>query len=145
MACAPEFASPEVARTHFDHDGTYDGGTADWWAFGIVAFELLANRQPWWDPDSEGLLATLAGMATPLTFPEGPVLCRRGEALCRELLSTTDDTFRRRCDCDLRQHEFFVGLDWDILGQGDAPDLPTDLEIQTAARFPEYSFDIIPL
>jgi serine/threonine protein kinase len=152
VACAPEFAAPEVARTHKDYcDGAadavhpYDGGTADWWAFGVVAFELMASRPPWWDPNANRLLALLAAGPPVVSFPEGVAVHPDGMSLCQELLCPDDDAFRCRCDDDIRSHAFFAGVvDWDKLGEGEGPDPPTREEIETAARFPEYPLDTIP-
>jgi len=40
----PEYLAPEVIRN------TGHGLAVDWWAFGILIFELLVGQPPFWDP-----------------------------------------------------------------------------------------------
>lgn len=133
VCCAPEFAAPEVASS----EGGYDGGGADWWALGVVGFELFFGTPPWWKRDASELLNLLA-TGPKLVFFDADVP-QSAKALCSTLLDPSPSRRLQSCEGDaLKQHTFFEIIDWDMLEAGEcAPPLsPTQSEIQTASRHP---------
>lgn len=80
----------------------------DWWAFGILAHELLCGRTPW-QSTNKGLRKEI--ITTEVVPPRR--LSKDASDLITSLLNK-DVTMRLGCseEVDIRQHPFFANVDW---------------------------------
>lgn len=104
----PEYLAPEVLlnRGH--------GKGVDWWTLGIFLFEMLAGQPPFVDDDTMGIYSQI--IEGRLVFPK--FFERGAKSLIRHLV--TQDVARRfgclrRGADDVKDHKFFLGLDWEAL------------------------------
>lgn len=129
----PEYLAPEVIK------GKVYSFEVDWWALGVLIFEMLAGYPPFYDENPFGIYEKI--LLGRLVFPTHFDSSSRD--LIKRLLAP-DRTKRlgnlRDGTCDVKKHRFFKGIDWDALlkKQVVAPIIPdTDHEGDTS-NFEEY-------
>lgn len=106
----PEYLAPEVIRKE-----AY-GRSVDWWCLGAVLYEMLYGLPPFYSRDTSVMYDAI--LHKPLHFREHIAVSAAGKDLLRGLLQK-DGRIRLGSgptDFDeLRQHEFYAGIDWDAL------------------------------
>ncbi|WOL07886.1 protein kinase PINOID-like [Canna indica] len=101
-----EYVAPEVAS------GCPHGSPVDWWAYGVLLYELLYGRTPFAGPTNEATLRNI--VKQPLSFPAAP--SKAGSSVARDLITgllVKDPAARlgsRRGAADVKAHPFFKGL-----------------------------------
>ena len=101
----PEYLAPEIIQ------GQGHSYTVDWWALGILLFEMLAGSAPFVDSSAFGIYQRI--LQGRIEYPRD--MDHRAKDLIRKLL-TFDCTKRlgSRPE-DVRGHKFFRNLNWDSL------------------------------
>ena len=104
----PEYLAPEVLE-----DNDY-GRAVDWWGLGVVMYEMMCGRLPFYNRDHEVLFELI--LMEEVKFPA------RISDLARALLSgllIKDPNNRlgggRRDAEDIKEHPFFASIDWQVL------------------------------
>lgn len=107
----PNYISPELLRGE-----EYDF-SVDWWALGVLLFEMLAGKSPFDTPDSseDALFQTI--LEKTIRIPRG--LSHRAQNILRAFLKK-DPAERLGCDpnkgfSEIKSHEFFKTIDWEQL------------------------------
>ena len=129
----PEYLAPEIIQSK-GH-----GKAVDWWAVGVLVFEMLAGYPPFYDENPFGIYQLI--LAGKIEFPR--FVETHARDLVRKLL--TADRAKRLGNLkgggdDVRKHKWFRGLDFIGLFNRclTAPFVPTvDNEADTA-HFEEY-------
>lgn len=106
MCGTPEYLPPEILNR------AGHGTAVDWWNLGMVLYEMLTGRPPWYTQDREELFVRLR--EAELEFPEG--LSIEAMDLIQGLL--TRDPAQRLGAIDPREityHPFFGDIDWNLL------------------------------
>uniref|UniRef100_M4BAS1 Protein kinase domain-containing protein n=1 Tax=Hyaloperonospora arabidopsidis (strain Emoy2) TaxID=559515 RepID=M4BAS1_HYAAE len=106
MCGTPEYLPPEILN-RVGH-----GTAVDWWNLGMVLYEMLTGRPPWYTQDRQELFHRLRGAE--LQFPQG--LTMKAMNLIEGLL--TRDPAKRLGAIDVREityHPFFADIDWSLL------------------------------
>nr|XP_029117962.1 protein kinase PINOID [Elaeis guineensis] len=114
-----EYVAPEVAG------GRPHGSAVDWWAYGVLLYEILYGRTPFAGPTNEVTLRNI--VKQPLAFPpaRGPA-----DSAARDLISgllVKDPASRfgsRRGAADVKAHPFFKGLNLALLRSHRPPVIP---------------------
>jgi len=105
----PEYLAPEVLE-----DNDY-GRSVDWWGLGVVMYEMMCGRLPFYNRDHDVLFELI--LMEELRFPSG--LSREGRSLLSQLLDK--DPHKRLGSSssdaqDVMAHRFFNNIDWkDVL------------------------------
>ncbi|KAI9168238.1 Serine/threonine kinase [Blastocladiella emersonii ATCC 22665] len=104
----PEFMAPEIL-----FEQNY-GRAVDWWAFGVLVYEMICGQSPFRGDDEEEIFEAI--LHDEVLYPI--TMSRDAVALCQGLL--TKDPRRRLgagpADADeIKRHPFFRGVDWDAL------------------------------
>ncbi|THU74138.1 hypothetical protein C4D60_Mb04t30180 [Musa balbisiana] len=114
-----EYVAPEVAS------GRPHGSAVDWWAYGILLYELLFGRTPFAGPTNEATLRNI--VKQPLAFP--PPSSDPSSA-ARDLIAgllAKDPAVRlgsRRGAADVKAHPFFKGLNLALMRTCRPPVVP---------------------
>ncbi|GAA5958760.1 hypothetical protein JCM3765_006027 [Sporobolomyces pararoseus] len=138
----PEYISPEIITA------TGHGAAADWWALGILLFELLAGYPPFFaDHPLEIYEKILAGK-----FSVPPHIDPVAKDLIRRLL--TADLTKRLGNLsggaqDVKAHRWFEGVDWDAVKRKEirAPIIPVTHipgDSSNFERFPVADLSTLP-
>eukprot|EP01112_Ceratiomyxa_fruticulosa_P001789 TRINITY_DN1195_c0_g2_i1.p1 TRINITY_DN1195_c0_g2~~TRINITY_DN1195_c0_g2_i1.p1 ORF type:complete len:464 (-),score=68.51 TRINITY_DN1195_c0_g2_i1:327-1718(-) len=104
----PEYLAPEIIQSK-GH-----GKAVDWWALGILIFEMLAGYPPFFDDNPFGIYEKILGGR--IQFPSH--FDPNAKDLIRKLLAS--DRTRRLGNLkgganDVKQHKWFKGVEWDLL------------------------------
>ncbi|WZN62896.1 cAMP-dependent protein kinase [Chloropicon roscoffensis] len=106
----PEYLAPEIIQSK-GH-----GKSADWWALGILIYEMLAGYPPFYDENPFGIYQKI--LANKLEFPRHFDV--HAKDLVKKLLQS-DRTKRLGClkngAEDIKKHKWFKGYDWVSLNQ----------------------------
>jgi len=140
----PEYMAPEMIDTPHAHDRM-----VDWWALGVLTFELLTGQVPW---DDQAAIETMAQILTirkgqesgipEQLLPSGSILVKD---FIKKLLTVNEEQRmgRKRGGADVREHTWFVyaGFDFAALRAGTmrAPYQPPGKVIEK--RLPDNSDD----
>ncbi|KAI9908034.1 hypothetical protein PsorP6_003391 [Peronosclerospora sorghi] len=106
MCGTPEYLPPEILNR------AGHGTAVDWWNLGMVLYEMLTGRPPWYTQDRQELFDRLRGAE--LEFPQG--LTPEAMSLIEGLLKR--DPAKRLGATDVREityHPFFGEIDWNLL------------------------------
>lgn len=102
-----EYLPPEI------HSGVGGGLGVDWWAMGMLLYEMLIGVPPWYDHDRDAVVSRI--MNDPLQWPTPD--CVSSEAMnFIEGLLQKDPSKRTGCRgggaSEVLTHAFFRGVDW---------------------------------
>jgi len=110
----PEYLAPEVL------DDVNYGLAVDWWGVGVVMYEMMVGRLPFYNQNHEIMFGNI--LAAEVRFP------RSISAEARDLLGgllVKDPRHRlgggRNDAQDIMRHVFFASIDWDMLVQKKIP------------------------
>lgn len=129
----PEYLAPEIIQSK-GH-----GKAVDWWAIGILIFEMLAGYPPFYDENPFGIYQKI--LAGKIEFPRH--FDQNARDLVRKLL-TADRTKRFGClragAEDIKRHKWFKGKDWDLAleRQLKPPFVPGYRAANDTSNFDEY-------
>ncbi|KAI9218287.1 kinase-like domain-containing protein [Blastocladiella britannica] len=104
----PEYLAPEIIQ------GRGHCRAVDWWALGILIFEMLCGYPPFFDDTAYGIYEKI--LQGRIAFPA--FVDPAAKDLIKRLL--TADTSRRIGNLragadDIKQHAWFRGVDWDVV------------------------------
>merc|ERR1711871_565214 len=104
----PEYLAPEIIQSK-GH-----GKAVDWWALGVLIYEMLAGYPPFYDENPFGIYQKI--LAGKIDFPRHFDV--HAKDLIKKLL-TADRTKRLGClknqAGDITKHKWFRGMDWNAL------------------------------
>lgn len=129
----PEYLAPEIIQSK-GH-----GKAVDWWALGILIFEMLAGYPPFFDDNPFGIYEKI--LAGRIYFP--PHIDPTAKDLIKKLL-TADRTKRlgnlKGGSDDIKNHKWFRGVDWQGLLDKTvgAPIVPPSIHPGDTSNFEKY-------
>lgn len=130
----PEYLAPEVL------EDTEYGPAVDWWGVGVVLYEMVCGRLPFYNSDHEALFTLI--MNAEVRFP------RALSPLARSLLGgllTKEPTLRLGggpADAqDIMKHPFFAPINWiDLVAKKIPPPFKPHVENDTDTRYFDAEF-----
>ncbi|PAA74800.1 hypothetical protein BOX15_Mlig032341g1 [Macrostomum lignano] len=126
----PDYIAPEIIN-HQPY-----GKSVDWWAFGVLIYEMLAGQPPFDGEDEEELFASITDQT--VSYPK--IMSKEAVSLIRGLL-TRDPKKRLGCTPDgereIREHVFFRRIDWNRVENREVqpPYLPTITSDKDVSNF----------
>ncbi|GJP46540.1 hypothetical protein CLOM_g5814, partial [Closterium sp. NIES-68] len=121
----PDYLAPEILL------GTGHGATADWWAVGVMLFELLCGVPPFNAPSPEIIFDNILNRDIP--WPEVPeeMSYEAMDLIDRLLHPEPSQRLGARGAEEVKAHPFFANIRWETLAQEQAafvpsPDSPHD-------------------
>lgn len=130
----PEYLAPEIIQNQ-GHDKT-----ADWWALGILLFEMLSGYPPFYDDNPLGIYKRIIE-----GYYEIPQFIRpRARDLIKRLL-TADRSIRLGCSErgaeEVKEHKWFIGVDWVMVTN---KEIPTPWKPDIKSSIDTHYFDKYP-
>ncbi|CAI5723483.1 unnamed protein product [Hyaloperonospora brassicae] len=106
MCGTPEYLPPEIL------DRVGHGTAVDWWAMGMVLYEMLTGLPPWYTRNRQKLFDRVRN--APLTFPDevDPVACDFIGGLLRR---DPNKRLGSKSADEVKNHAYFAGLNWQDL------------------------------
>ncbi|KAJ3328080.1 camp-dependent protein kinase catalytic subunit [Blyttiomyces sp. JEL0837] len=135
----PDYLAPEIIQSK-----GY-GKAVDWWALGVLIYEMLAGHPPFYDEDHFKLYEKILACKVKFASHFDPI----AKDLIKRLL-TADLSKRfgnlRAGPTDIKQHKWFSGLDWDRMVdlRIQAPYLPPTRGDGDSSNFDSYPEDYEP-
>ncbi|CAD6581737.1 MAG: serine/threonine protein kinase, AGC [Cyphobasidiales sp. Tagirdzhanova-0007] len=138
----PEYLAPEIINS------AGHGKAADWWAFGVLLFEMLCGYPPFFDESPWGIYEKI--LAGNFAFP--PHVDPVARDLVRRMLSS-DRSKRlgnlRNGAMDVKNHQWFDGVDWGAVERRliPAPIIPrikSTSDSQNFERYPTIPIESLP-
>jgi serine/threonine protein kinase len=130
----PEYLAPEILR------GEGSSFSSDWWAFGVLVYEMLVGETPFVDQNENHMyhLICHGEFSVPIGVDEVTQDLLRG-------LLTVDATKRLGCAAsgaeEIKSHPWFDAIEWDKVHDHvyDAPIIPCVADMSDSANYPEYT------
>ncbi|KAJ4907837.1 Phototropin-2 [Raphanus sativus] len=118
-----EYIAPEIIT------GAGHTSAIDWWALGILLYEMLYGRTPFRGKNRQKTFANI--LHKDLTFPSSIPVSLVGRQLINVLLNRDP---RKRLGTkgganEIKQHAFFRGINWPLIRDMDPPPLDVPLRI----------------
>lgn len=134
----PDYIAPEVIK------GEEVTNAVDWWAVGIIAFEFMTGNLPFNDESPEKIFENIINKR--IRWPPGIETAISPEALdfIKSLMTyEVSERLGSKSSQDVKNHAFFKGINWDNLGELEAPFIPNvDNEIDTTFFTDAKKFDL---
>ncbi|CAM8904609.1 unnamed protein product [Rhodiola kirilowii] len=120
-----EYVAPEIIT------GAGHGGAVDWWALGILLYEMLYGRTPFRGKNRETTFSNILNKE--LTFPTSISVSPLAKQLIQALLNRNPASRlgSNNGASEIKQHPFFHGLKWQLIRCMKPPPLEIPLEFTT--------------
>ncbi|XP_061742391.1 rho-associated protein kinase 2-like isoform X2 [Nerophis ophidion] len=120
----PDYISPEVLQSQ-GGEGHY-GRECDWWAVGIVLYELLVGETPFYTESLVGTYGKIMNFKNSLVFPEDAEMSQEANDLIRAFLTDRETRLGRTGVEEIKRHPFFKSDQWtfDNIRETVAPVIP---------------------
>nr|AML79541.1 putative LOV domain-containing protein [Hedwigia ciliata] len=121
-----EYIAPEIIT------GQGHSSAVDWWALGILIYEMLYGRTPFRGKNRQRTFTNV--LQKDILFPASIPVSLQVRQLMRDLLqrSPLKRLGSYRGASDVKAHPFFRGIDWPLIRNAVAPRLEAPLELTSA-------------
>uniref|UniRef100_F1KS86 Rho-associated protein kinase let-502 n=2 Tax=Ascaris suum TaxID=6253 RepID=F1KS86_ASCSU len=106
----PDYICPEVLELQ-GKEHAY-GCEVDWWAVGIIVYELLVGETPFFADSLSSTYARIRKFETELNFPDDAEMSDNVKDLIRKFLSKSEERLGVDGVESIKSHPFFINEDW---------------------------------
>ncbi|KAG0201327.1 Serine/threonine-protein kinase MRCK alpha [Mortierella sp. GBA30] len=131
-----DYMSPEVVDAQ--SGGKPYGKEVDWWAVGVVTYELLVGEPPFFAESAMGIIRLLRDHEKNLSFEKAPDIGSECKDFITRLLARKENRLGTNGVDEIKAHPFFKGIDWDNIRKATPPFLPV---IETPDDTSNFRFD----
>ncbi|KAF9925197.1 Serine/threonine-protein kinase MRCK alpha [Linnemannia zychae] len=131
-----DYMSPEVIDAQ--SGGNPYGKEVDWWAVGVVMYELLIGEPPFFAESAMSIIRLLRDHEKNLSFDKGIEISLECKDLIKRFLAKKENRLGKNGVEEIKAHPFFKGIDWDNIRKSTPPFLPV---IETPDDTSNFRFD----
>ncbi|KAF9424647.1 Serine/threonine-protein kinase MRCK alpha, partial [Podila epigama] len=131
-----DYMSPEVVDAQ--SGGKPYGKEVDWWAVGVVTYELLVGEPPFYAETAMGIIRLLRDHEKNLSFDKVPDISPECKDLITKLLAKKENRLGKNGVEEIKAHPFFIGVDWENIRKSTPPFRPI---IETPDDTSNFRFD----
>ena len=114
----PDYIAPEVfGRGGYDH-------TVDWWSVGVILFEMLVGYPPFFSDEPSITCQKILHWRKTLSIPREAKLSASATDILRKLICDPSDRLGRNGAAEIKNHPFFLGVNWDNIRNTNSPNMP---------------------
>ena len=107
----PDYISPEMLNCQ--SKAGYIGPACDWWALGVIAFEMLFGETAFYGQSLVETYSRILSYDKSLKIPTDTEITANFESLIRAFLRGADDRLGAKEGAnEVKRHPFFEGIDW---------------------------------
>ncbi|KAF9182502.1 Serine/threonine-protein kinase MRCK alpha [Haplosporangium sp. Z 11] len=117
-----DYMSPEVVDAQ--SGGKPYGKEVDWWAVGVVMYELLVGEPPFFAESAMGIIRLLRDHEKNLSFEKIPNISSECKDIITRLLARKENRLGKDGVEEIKAHPFFKDVDWDNIRKAVPPFLP---------------------
>ncbi|KAL5964835.1 hypothetical protein TSMEX_007418 [Taenia solium] len=119
----PDYISPEMLNCQ--SKAGYIGPACDWWALGVIAFEMLFGETAFYGQSLVETYSRILGYEKSLKIPTDTEITANFESLIRDFLRGADDRLgAKEGASEVKRHPFFESIDWPNLHSAIPPIRP---------------------
>jgi serine/threonine kinase 38 len=96
----------------------------DWWSIGVILFEMLVGYPPFFSDEPKQTCQKILHWRKTLVIPHEANLSVSATDLLRKLICDPADRLGRNGAEEIKAHPFFYGIDWNSIGNTQAPNAP---------------------
>ncbi|CAL8101931.1 unnamed protein product [Calicophoron daubneyi] len=134
MVGTKEYLNIELLRQRGrrNEDPLLVGPEYDYWAIGVLLYELFYGQTPFYDEDDDTMMQNIVDYKKTLKFPGGVDIPEEAVQLIRSLITTPS---KRLTYHGLVRHSFFTNIDFATLRQTTPPYIPTVGKMNDVSNF----------
>ncbi|VDD81255.1 unnamed protein product [Mesocestoides corti] len=107
----PDYISPEMLNCQ--SKAGYIGPACDWWALGVIAFEMLFGETAFYGQSLVETYSRILGHEKSLKIPTDTEVTPNFESLIRDFLRSADVRLGAKDGAsEVKKHPFFEGINW---------------------------------
>ncbi|VDM17961.1 unnamed protein product [Hydatigera taeniaeformis] len=119
----PDYISPEMLNCQ--SKAGYIGPACDWWALGVIAFEMLFGETAFYGQSLVETYSRILGYEKSLKIPTDTEITANFESLIRDFLRGADNRLGSKEGArEVKRHPFFESIDWPNLHSTTPPIRP---------------------
>lgn len=130
----PHYISPEMISGQEANFGV------DWWALGIIMFEMLTGEVPFTGNSPDEVFTNVLNMDLSKILENTENLSEKAIDLIKKLLEK-DPEKRIKNATEIKSHEFFEGIKWGKLRETEPPFVPENKDPADSTYFPKEKND----
>lgn len=136
----PHYLAPEIIE---DKKGSF---TADWWAVGIILFEMLVGIPPFTGDTPEEIFENILNNRRDTELEVGneeeQVSPEAADLIEKLLNKNPEKRLGKEGAEEVKAHPFFKGIDWATLRENEPPFIPEVADPADASYFPKMKFKV---
>ncbi|CAH9104747.1 unnamed protein product [Cuscuta europaea] len=115
----PDYLAPEILL------GTGHGFTADWWSVGVILFELIVGIPPFNAEHPQKIFDNILNRKIPWPLVPEEMSAEAQDLIDRLLTEDPNQRLGAKGATEVKQHPFFMNINWDTLARQKAAFVPT--------------------
>lgn len=124
----PDYLAPEILL------GTGHTYPVDWWALGIILFEMLTGCPPFNDDTPQAIFDNI--LNNPVVFPEdAPISDQAKDIIVQLLEKNPEKRLGSKGTSRVKKHPFFADIDWDTIMVQSPLFVPHTISAEDTSRF----------
>jgi serine/threonine protein kinase len=125
----PDYIAPEVFM------GNGYGPEVDWWAFGVLMYEMIVGYPPFYSEEQEDIYRKIINYEQTFQFPNDVEIGDEAKDLLERLICDRKMRLGLNGAWEIKAHPFFHGINWKEIENSAPPFVPNLEGLQNFENF----------